>query len=90
MSQPVYARIVNYRIGPREQSSREILIQIIGTEAASQPGKFIGKKVVWKNATAKLMGQVVGLHGSNGILKAKFKKGVPGQALGSTIELISS
>ena len=90
MAQPVYARIVNYRIGPREQSSKEILIQIIGTEPAAQAGQFVGKKVVWKNKTAKLLGQIVGLHGKNGILKAKFKKGVPGQALGSTVELISS
>jgi large subunit ribosomal protein L35Ae len=90
MSQPVYARIVNYRVGPREQSSKEILIQIIGTEPAAQAGKFIGKKVIWKNTTAKLLGQVTGLHGKNGILKAKFKKGVPGQAIGTTVELVSS
>jgi large subunit ribosomal protein L35Ae len=90
MSQQVYARIVNYRIGPREQSSKEILIQIIGTDQASKNGQFVGKKVVWKNKTAKLVGQVVGLHGKNGLLKAKFKKGVPGQALGTNVELISS
>jgi large subunit ribosomal protein L35Ae len=90
MSQQVYARIVNYRIGPREQSSKEILIQIIGTDSASKNGQFVGKKVVWKNKTANLVGQIVGLHGKNGILKAKFKKGVPGQALGTTVELISS
>jgi large subunit ribosomal protein L35Ae len=90
MSQPVYARIVNYRIGIRTQASKEILIQVIGSESVAQAGQLIGKKVVWKNQTAKLVGQVVGLHGKNGMLKAKFKKGVPGQALGTIVELINS
>jgi large subunit ribosomal protein L35Ae len=91
MSQPVYARITNYRIGIRTQSSREILIQIIGdTESVAQAGQLVGKKVVWKNRTCKLVGQIVGLHGKNGMLKAKFKNGVPGQAIGSTVEVINS
>ena len=90
MSQPVYARIVNYRIGIRTQASKEILIQVIGSESVAQAGQLIGKRVVWKNQTAKLVGQVVGLHGKNGMLKAKFKKGVPGQALGAIVELVSS
>ncbi len=70
--------------------SKELLIQIIGAESTAQAGQLIGKKVVWKNQTSKLVGQVVGLHGKNGMLRAKFKKGVPGQAIGSTVELISS
>ncbi len=70
--------------------SKEILIQIVGEELLSQAGKFIGKKVVWTNPTAKLVGKVVGLHGKNGMLKAKFKKGVPGQAIGSTVEIVGS
>jgi len=30
----------------------------------------------------------VGFHGKNGVVIAKFKKGVPGQALGTSVELI--
>ena len=90
MSQPVYARIVNYRIGIRTQASKEILIQVIGAESVAQAGQLVGKKVVWKNQTSKLVGQIVGLHGKNGMLKAKFKKGVPGQAIGSTVEVVNS
>ena len=88
MSQPVYARIINYRIGIRTQASKEILIEVIGAESA-KTGQYIGKKVVWKNQTSNLVGQIMGLHGKNGTLRAKFKKGVPGQALGSTVELLS-
>lgn len=88
MSQPVYARITNYHIGIRTQASKEILIEVIGAESA-KTGKFIGKKIVWKNLTCQLVGQIIGLHGKNGMLRARFKKGVPGQAIGSIVEFLS-
>jgi large subunit ribosomal protein L35Ae len=56
----------------------------------AQVGQLTGKKVVWKNKTCKLVGQIVGLHGKNGMLKVKFKNGVPGQAIGSTVEVINT
>jgi len=28
------------------------------------------------------------LHGKNGLVRARFKKGMPGQALGSLVEII--
>ncbi len=87
MSQPVHARIMNYRVGIRTQASKEILIEVIGAES-DKTVQHIGKKVVWKNQTSKLVGQIVGLHGKNGVLRAKFKKGVPGQAIGSIVELL--
>jgi len=34
------------------------------------------------------MGKIVALHGKNGLVRARFRKGVPGQALGSPIEII--
>ncbi len=90
MSQPVYARIVNYHIGIKTQASKEILIQVAEAESAGKVGQLVGKKVVWKNQTSKLVGQIIGLHGKNGMLKAKFKKGLPGQAIGSTVEVVIS
>ena len=35
-----------------------------------------------------LIGKIVGLHGKKGVVRAKFRKGVPGQALGTTVELV--
>lgn len=90
VSQLVEARITNYHKGIRTQMSKEILIQFSNVNSASQAGALVGKKVVWKNGKDKLVGKIVGLHGKNGMLKAKFKKGVPGQAIGHTVELINS
>jgi ribosomal protein L35AE/L33A len=30
----------------------------------------------------------VDLHGKKGVVKAKFRKGVPGQAIGTTVEVV--
>ena len=88
LSQPVYGRIMNYRIGIRTQMSRECLIQFANVVSAARAGKLIGRKVVWKGENKKLIGKIVGFHGKNGAVRVKFKKGVPGQALGTTVELV--
>ena len=89
MSEPIYARVMNYRIGIRTQASRECLLQFANTETQAQAGKFIGQKVLWKNEKSSLSGRIVGFHGKNGVVIARFKKGLPGQAIGTTVEIVS-
>ena len=45
--------------------------------------------MVWKSKYKNFTGRIVGLHGKNGTVRVKFKKGVPGKALGKRVELIS-
>ena len=80
---------MNYRIGIRTQSSRECLIQFANVDSAAQAGRLLGQKVIWKGENKKLIGKIVGFHGKNGVVKVRFKKGVPGQALGTTVELVT-
>jgi len=88
LSQPVHGTIVNYRIGIRTQMSKECLIQFAHVTSVSLAGQLIGRKVVWKEGKNTLIGEIVGLHGKKGVVRAKFRKGVPGQALGTTVELV--
>jgi len=44
--------------------------------------------VVWNQGDNRIVGRIAGSHGKNGVVKVKFTKGVPGQALGTTVELI--
>jgi large subunit ribosomal protein L35Ae len=90
MSQPIYGRIMNYRIGIRTQSSHECLIQFANVGSAAQAGHLMGQKVVWKGENKKLIGKIVGFHGKKGVVRVRFKKGVPGQALGTAVELVAS
>jgi len=88
LSQPVYGRITNYRLGNSIQYSRECLIQFNHEDLVVRAGKILGQKVVWKSKSKELFGKIAGFHGKNDVLKVKFKKGVPGQALGTLVELI--
>jgi len=87
LSQPIYGTIVNYRIGIGTQKPKECLIQFANVNSASLAGQLISRKVVWKQGDIKLVGKIVGSHGKKGVVKVKFQKGVPGQALGTTVEL---
>ena len=89
LSQPVYGRIVNYRIGIKTQVTSECLIHFPQVNSVAETGKLIGKKVVWRGINKNLTGKIVGFHGRNGVLRVRFKKGLPGQAIGTTVELLS-
>ena len=69
--------------------SSECLIQFTDVITAAKAGQLIGRKVIWRGEKKQLSGRVVGFHGKNGAVRVKFKKGVPGQAIGTTVELAS-
>ena len=87
MSQKVYGRITNYRTGPKSQTSKECLIEFTGINSAGLAGKLVGKKVTWKNDTKTMSGKIMGAHGKNGMVRARFVHGVPGQAIGTVVKL---
>ena len=67
--------------------SNECLIQFTDVATVAKASNLIGQKIVWEGENKKLIGKIVGFHGKNGIVRAKFKKGVPGQALGTMVKL---
>jgi large subunit ribosomal protein L35Ae len=44
--------------------------------------------VAWRNGETRIVGKIVDLHGKKGLVRARFRRGLPGQALGTTVELI--
>jgi large subunit ribosomal protein L35Ae len=89
LAQKVHGRITNYRTGIREQTSNECLIEFENINSASLASKLVGQKVTWTNGTTKLTGKIRGPHGKNGMVRVRFVRGVPGQAIGSIVELKS-
>jgi len=79
---------VNYRRGNKTQKPKWCLIQFADANSISKTGKLIGRKVVLKYGKNDFIGRIMGFHGKSGTVKAKFRKGVPGQALGTTVELV--
>jgi len=88
VAQKVQGLIVNYRVGPKTQRSKECIIRFAHVTSASEAGRLVGRKVVWKGGKNKIIGKIVALHGNKGLIRARFRKGVPGQALGTTVELV--
>ena len=68
--------------------SRECLVQLTDIVSVARAGQLIGRKVVGKGENKSFTGKIVGFHGKNGVVRVRSKKGVPGSALGTTVELI--
>jgi ribosomal protein L35AE/L33A len=89
LSQKTFGRITNYRTGPKSQQPKECLIELDNVTSSSTAGKLLGQKVIWKSGKSKFTGKIVGIHGKNGMVRVKFSNPVPGQALGTIVELVS-
>ena len=79
--------IVNFRRGRHRYKPRQFIIK---AEAATktEAEKLLGKQVVWRSPAGKeIKGKLTALHGSKGLLRALFEKGLPGQALTQAVEI---
>ncbi len=88
MSEGLKGVIVNYRVGPKDQRPKECLLRFPNVKTLEEASRLIGRKVAWPAGQRKAIGKVVDVHGRKGLVRARFKKGVPGQALGTFVEII--
>jgi len=88
MSQFIQGFIVGYRIGPKTQRSKEYILQFPNVKSPSDAARLIGRKVAWPIGERKIRGKIVALHGKGGQLRARFRRGLPGIALGTYVEII--
>lgn len=78
---------MNYRRSRHHQYLRHILIKFEGAEYPSA-AKYIGKEVIWETKSGRpLKGKVVALHGRKGVVRAIFEKALPGDALGTKVQV---
>jgi len=78
--------ITNYRRGPKSQRNQECILKVLGAEPEGA-SRFVGWKVGWPLEESRLTGVISRTHGKTGSLRAKFKKGLPGQALGTKVKI---
>ncbi len=64
------------------------LIRFADADSMAKAGQLIGRKVVWKEGKNQIIGKIISLHGKKGVVKAKFRRGVPGWAVGTRVELM--
>jgi len=80
--------IVSCRRGPKTQKPKEYILRFPSIKSVGGAARLIGLKVAWPVGKNEVRGKIVGLHGKNGLVRARFRRGVPGQALGSLVEII--
>jgi large subunit ribosomal protein L35Ae len=84
----VKGRIVSFRTGPRTQHPNEGILRFPEVMSSGDAAQLIGRKVGWPVGQRKIRGKIIALHGKGGHLRARFRKGLPGEALGTLVEII--
>jgi len=86
----VKATIIQFRRGRKTFKPRHFLVEIEGSNNREDATKFVGKTATWtstgKNAKT-ITGKISSAHGGNGVVRAIFEKGLPGQAIGTDVEI---
>ena len=79
---------LGYAGGKSTQKSRYALIKLNGFDD-DRAGQHVGRKVVYTTSGGKkLIGRILRLHGGNGVVRARFRRGLPSQAMGQDVTII--
>ena len=101
-SQPVRlyvnGAILGYKRGLRTQNNSVSLIKIKGVDSKDETDFYLGKRVAFitKGSTAAKngskyrvnWGRVCRSHGSNGVVRCKFARDLPPQAIGGRVRVM--
>ena len=80
--------IKNFRRGRHTQKTNHMIVYIDSDDNKEKAAKLVGKSAVWKNAQGKeIAGKVAAAHGNKGAVRVIFDRGMPGQSLGSKVEI---
>ena len=84
----VKALFLGYRGGRRTRRNKQILVKIDQVDDRDKAAKYIGRRVTWKSPGGNIItGKIVSVRGGNGVLKARLRKGLPGQAIGEELNI---
>ena len=84
----VKGKVVQFRRGRHTIHKRHFLIEVPGSSNREDAKKFVGKEVVWKSPAGKIItGKISSAHGNKGVVRAIFEKGLPGQAVTTSVEI---
>ena len=85
------AVIASFRGSHKTQRGNQIIVHAEGIGTRQKATALEGKKVSWINPEGKKKVQISGYvskaHGGKGALRVVLEKGLPGQALGTKVEI---
>ncbi len=81
-------RVVNFRGNIRMQRYNYLLITVPGIDSKEKATSLVGKTVLWKSpANREIQGKITAPHGDGGTIRAIFEQGMPGQCLGTVVDI---
>ena len=83
------ARIVSFKGGQHTQDTSRYILESPDIKDKKQAELMHGKKVEFATSSGKkIVGKIKKAHGNQGKMIAKFRKGLPGQAIGQQVEIL--
>jgi large subunit ribosomal protein L35Ae len=83
----VTGKVIQFRRGVNVIHERHFLLDF-GMKKRIEAETLKGKIVEWKSPAGKIIkGKVSGAHGNNGLVRAIFERGLPGQAITTQVEI---
>lgn len=80
--------IKNFRRSRTRQKTDHMIIYLNDIPNREKASGLVGKEVVWKSPKGKeISGKVANAHGNKGAVRVIFDKGMPGQSLGTKVEI---
>jgi large subunit ribosomal protein L35Ae len=86
----VNATVVQFRRGRKTFKPKHFLIEVDGVDNREKATKYVGKSVSWTSPGKEpkvITGKISSAHGNNGVLRALFEKGLPGQSIGNEVKI---
>ena len=86
------ALILSFRRGRHTQKTNQFLLELPGVNSREKAAPFIGKKVSWispalRGNPKEITGIITHHHGNNGVLRARFSRGLPGTAIRNSVTI---
>ena len=86
----VTGTVIQFRGGRKTFKPRHFLLEVDGVDDREKAKALVGKSVSWSSpgkVPTIIKGKIASAHGGNGVLRAIFEKGLPGQAIGTEVKI---
>jgi large subunit ribosomal protein L35Ae len=81
-------KVIQFQRSRQRFTPRHFLIEVEGIKTRADAMKMAGKHIEWKSPGGKsIKGYVSTAHGSKGLVRAIFDKGLPGQAVLTEVDI---
>jgi large subunit ribosomal protein L35Ae len=83
------AVVGNYRRSRHAMKGNHVILIADGVKTRTEAEKLKGKEVVYVTSGKKtIKGRIAAAHGNKGAVRAIFERGLPGQAIGTKVEIM--